>query len=237
MRKSLSLVFLSIFFILLFINGASATPIVFTIEGQISSIPFHFNDNAGILAEQGMGTGSNVSYTFLFDYERDGYEILNDGSIETFIDGTGGLFSSKVDYFFAKLLCGTRIPEKDGGYYNDAQYAAEKYFGVRNGGPDAECVLVTGSQDSFVRLDWPVNYQNWMDGIITPGDIARIQWWGYDSLGNSSWFRIDDMTVTNVAKLTPVPEPETILCLLFGIASFSGIIHIKRISRKTKRRQ
>jgi hypothetical protein len=222
MKKSLSLVFLTIFFILLFINGASATPTVFTVGGQISSNPFHFNDNAGILTEQGMGTGSNVNYTFLLDYERDAYEVLNDGSVVTFIDGTGGLFSSKVDYFFTQLLCGTKIPEKDGGYYNDAQYAAEKYFGVRNGGPDEEWELVTGSQDSFVRLDWPVNYQNWMDGIITPGDVARIQWWGYDSLGNSSWFRIDNMTVTYVHEFEPVPEPATMLLLGSGIVGFAG---------------
>jgi len=219
--KRILMPLLTISIVVLLISTASAMPFVVSVNGTISSIPIHYQDDAGILADQGLVTGSDVSYSFLIDFDQDAYMVLNDGSIETYVDGTGSSFSSSIDYFYAELLSGTMIPEKDGGFYNDPSNAAEIHYGVQDGGPDAEWVVVTGSGNSAVRLDWPTN-NNWLDGIITVGDGARIQCWGYDSFGNKSYFRTD-VTVSEVSSTMPAPEPATILLLSLGFACITGI--------------
>jgi hypothetical protein len=205
---------LSFFIFFLLISTASALPMTVSLEGQISSIPIYYNDSAGILAEQGISIGSMIKYSFLIDFDLNAFTVMNDNSTVSYVDGIGSSTSSNIDYFYAELLSGAIIPEKNGGFYNDADQAADIHYGVRNGGADAEWVIVTGSSNSLVRLDWP-SEDSWLDGIINVGEVARIQCWGYDSFGNKSYFRTD-LTVTETSSITPVPEPATILLLSFG---------------------
>jgi hypothetical protein len=56
-----------------------AGPLVYSFFGQVSQTPY---DGAGIVAEHGISVGDPVAFRFLVDFGRDGYYLLNNGSIE-----------------------------------------------------------------------------------------------------------------------------------------------------------
>ena len=219
MKKFGQLLFMLTLFGFLCANTAFATPlictdttyvspIIFCLEGEIGPDALN-QDDAGIMAEQGLSEGSPVSYKYLIDFDRDAFNIFNNGSYQIFTDGQGQA-SPLVDYFYGELISGTTLPEKDGGSNNGTTDYAEMHYGVRNGGPDAEFFLVTGSSDSSVKLDYaPISWEQ--GDIIALGDTVRLRVAASDSAGNLSRFWVNPATVVPCLPETPEEQVQAII--------------------------
>ena len=65
------LIIMSVFFYP--IINLNASPLYYTFKGTIAEV----GDNAGIVAETGLGVGSEVNYKFVVDFEADGTLTYN----------------------------------------------------------------------------------------------------------------------------------------------------------------
>mgnify|MGYP000008807426 CR=1 FL=1 len=183
---------------LLIISVAYTTPLYYTFEGNITKI----QDGAGIVADAGLSLGDDVSYKFLFDFDRQGEYVQNNGTIVP-VGGT----------FYVDLISGSLIDEKDGGFFNEDKDPYELNYGW-----DSTGRLLSNLFDNRTDIESEilgVRVSSWSVGDRVYGQEAA-----YDSVGVSSVVK-SHLTLTSIS----VPEPSSLLSLCIG---FFSIVAFKR---------
>lgn len=196
--------------LLIFPEISKASPMYYTFEGNIVDI----DDNAGIAAEQGLGLGSLVDFTFILDFDAAGYLTWNDSTVIYLPDAP-----PYTDFFYSDFVSGSILPEKNGGYSNGPHDTAEYNFGSAEmslGVVDNK--LFGGSDDSVIAIEssstWPDDISDWVVGTEVYGYTSAK-----DSSGKYSQYYAN-LSVTSITPVTQTPEPSTLLLLGGGIGGF-----------------
>lgn len=123
--NALKMLLVSLILGLFTVSAVSAATLYYTFTGEITDTSL---DNALIIHESGLKVGDPVQYIVEINFDRQGETIYNDGSIWLRDDSTGVCFDPScpdgacffdVDSFYAHLVSGSLIEEKDGGIFND----------------------------------------------------------------------------------------------------------------------
>jgi hypothetical protein len=183
----------------------------YSFSGRVSGIA---RDGAGTIAALGWAAGDSVSVSFEVDFDGAGMCRLNDGFVEVLAPVVWD--EGRIDYFYARMVAGTLLPEVNGGMYNDWEHVAENLAGWdRADWQGNRGVLYGGSQDSHFRLErfdpWPGGgddwrVQQWQVGTTVQGFIT-----GFSELDYS--MMLADMRLDSI---TVVPEPGVSLLLFLG---------------------
>jgi len=112
---------LAVMAILFVMSGkAQAVPMYYTFGGTVTIVT---SDNAGAIADAGLSAGSAVNYTFVVDFDADGFWTQNDGTVNTMTA------NAYYDPFYATYISGDALEQVDGGIYNADGWAAEMNIG------------------------------------------------------------------------------------------------------------
>lgn len=190
----------------------------YSFSGHITTLD---RDNAGTIAALGFAVGDPVAVVFEIDFAQPGRSVLNNG--DTIVLAPYSWDELRIDYFYARLIAGTRLPEVNGGMYNDPEDVSESLTGWnRTDWTGQRGVLQGGSRDSSFRLDRFDPY---------PGGTApdwRVQDW---RVGTTVWGHIAGMSDLDFSLMTaemrldsilPVPEPTTVSLFLLGSLLWFG---------------
>lgn len=194
-------------------SGQSA---LYSFSGRVTGI---HSDGAGTITALGWAVGDPVLVSFEVDFAMPGRVRLNDGSVSVLAPVVWE--EGRIDYFGARMVSGTLLPEVDGGMYNDPEDLSESLAGSnRADGQGNRGLLYGGSQDSHFRLErfdpWPGGIadwrvQQWQVGTTVQGFITGFSARDYSMM--KADMRLDSIVV--------VPEPGVLsLALLGGLAWF-----------------
>ena len=104
-----------------------------------------------MIASEGYKVGDQVSAKFAVDYSSHGRLTLNSG--ETVIPKDPQMTNDVHEYFYAKLINGTRMPELDGGLNNGSNDVRLYEIGYDESAPNMNNgVLKGGSDDSSLTV-------------------------------------------------------------------------------------
>jgi hypothetical protein len=156
---------------------------IYSFEGNVSEL---FYDGAGIIAQEGYKVGDPVHAMFYVDFERDGYFLMNNG--EVYIPENPPLGNNLYWYFYASLMDGTLLPERNGGLFNGPEDIREYHTGFFNSSPLGNRGVLRGGtansdfsiyKDSFLdtRVEtWVAGEE--LEGIITASsDTGQSVMW------------------------------------------------------------
>jgi hypothetical protein len=184
---------------------------LYSFSGWVTGI---HSDGAGTLAGLGWAVGDPVSVSFEVDFAMPGKVRLNDESVEVLAPYVWA--EGRIDYFRARMVSGTLLPEVSGGMYNDPENVSENLAGWnRIDWQGNRGVLYGGSQDSHFRLErfdpWPGGMADWQvqqrqEGAAVQGFITGFSDLNYSTM--QADMRLDSITV--------VPEPSAVWLLLIG---------------------
>lgn len=190
------------------VGKVEAAPMLYTFEGTVGSI----SDDAGIAADWGVSVGDPVSLVFIFDFERQGYFLFNDGTTEPYLG---------YETFYSNLVSGGLLDEKDGGINNASDDVAEFHYGFLPPSPPQGLIL-GGSADHLIVCQGPASVSNMAVGDLLQACVEIA----FDSNGLSTSIDYPDMVLTSI---NPVPIPSTLW--LLGSALI-GLIGFRRRVRK-----
>lgn len=210
-------------FTLLFWWGvAHALPMYYTFEGTITSIE---NDSLGLVSQAGLIVSSQVSYTFLVDFDEQGFTIYADRPTYIPVD------QDINDWFYDELITSPYL-YSDYGIFDEIRYYGQNYFGDFTHGS----IVMTFNVNAQDSLYYGDAYYVGVGGIglnselVTDwqvGDVVRgVE--HYRAMNADASRIISSLTLTNITP-APVPEPSTII--LFG----AGLIGYLGMRRKLKR--
>jgi hypothetical protein len=184
---------------------------LYSFSGRVAGI---HSDGAGTIAGLGWAVGDPVSVSFEVDFGMPGTVRLNDESVEVLAPYVWD--EGRIDYFSARMVSGTLLPEVNGGMYNDPENASENLAGWnRADWQGNRGVLYGGSQDSHFRVErfdpWPGGMRDWQVQQWQVGTLVQGFITGFGELDYSMMqadMRLDSIVV--------VPEPGVTWLLLLG---------------------
>jgi hypothetical protein len=184
---------------------------LYSFSGRVAGI---HSDGAGTITGLGWAVGDPVSVSFEVDFARPGQVRLNDESVEAVAPYVWD--EGRIDYFSARMVSGTLLPEVNGGMYNDPENVSENLAGWnRADWQGNRGVLYGGSQDSHFRLErfdpWPGGMEDWQVQQWQVGTAVQGFITGFSDLDYSMMeanMRLD--------SITAVPEPSAVWLLLIG---------------------
>jgi len=184
---------------------------LYSFSGRVTGI---HRDGAGTIAALGWAVGDPVSVSFEVDFAMPGMERLNDGSVSALAPVVWE--EGRIDYFFARMVAGTLLPEVNGGMYNDPENVSENLAGWnRADWQGNRGVLYGGSQDSHFRLErfdpWPGGIEDWQVQQWQVGTALQGFITGFSDLDYSMMQA--DMRLDSIIA---VPEPGVPSLLLLG---------------------
>lgn len=187
---------------------------IYSFSGTISRLDF---DGAGILGSENVQPGDSVSVSYYVDFNRSGYYLLNNGTMEVLEDAPLGNVHST--YFYSELISGTLFEEVNGGWHNRPEDINRYFAGWNRFDPTGHSALLQGgTADSFFTVRYenfatPLYVQDWSVGTELQGVIGA--WSDQDWSFASADMRLD--------SITPVPEPRMALMAATTAAILLGI--------------
>jgi len=194
---------------LLLCNMTFADLMYYTFEGTISSIP---EDNAGAVANAGLSVNDPIIYIFAVDLEADGYRTFYDNTIEIWSD------TATIDFYYDDLASQDYLSSVDGGYppYHVDSEVKDKNFGYWYNGPAGNMsYLFSDSREDTVQLEGSDNISDWTEGKSGITGFERA----YDSEGNFSRIIFNNLTLTDISEINPVPVPGAVLLGILGLGA------------------
>jgi hypothetical protein len=184
---------------------------LYSFSGRVTG--FH-RDGAGTIAALSWAVGDPVSVSFEVDFATPGLERLNDGYVVALAPVVWD--EGRVDYFYARMVAGTLLPDVNGGMYNEPEHLSESLAGWnRADWQGNRGVLYGGSQDSQFRLErfdpWPGGMEDWQVQRWQVGTAVQGFICGFSDLDYSMMqadMRLDSIIV--------VPEPSAVSLLPLG---------------------
>ena len=178
---------------------------LYVFSGHVSDL---YYDGGGVLAAQHFAVGDPVSAQFQVDFDRPGYYLLNDGTIEK--AEWPPLSSEIFQYFYSRFVSGTLLPELNGGFNNGATDIREFFVGWDHTGLlGGGGVVQGGSGDSYITIqEWSprggIHVQDWAVGTVVRGYMVAYS----DKDASIAWA---DMTLVSIS---PIPEPNVMSLIL-----------------------
>ena len=236
--KSFSGLFKSKVYLLLFLffaisclhimsNKANAAPVYYTFSGEVTYV----NDTQGLIATQGLGVGSHVSYTFIVDADLQAYKYRVDGTVEVFSDVQ--VPSWRADRFYVDYYSGDALLKDGNGWYTDplsSGYNQFKYAEYNYGdnswlsGSGINAFVKMNSDDNSLAIQDFEYYFPWETATNIRAE-NRIR----SSINGNESVLVAYLNFSGSSDTPPVPIPGAVL--LFG-SSLVGIIGIRRRLKK-----
>jgi hypothetical protein len=170
---------------------ADATPIVITLEGQVTNVV----DHDGIVAGAGLSFGASVSFTILFDVDEDGF-YLEDGGTVPVVDESDA--DGSIDRFYAELLAGDDV-----GYGFHPEQVERTYFSGQN-----ETIFVPFEEDGTLTVAAGISF----------GAESHVEDWavgtsvfGNEVFANATGSGFVQVQTTVTAIEVPEPAPGALL--------------------------
>ena len=218
--------FLVVLFLLMIMLGVSGTvnavPMYYTFEGLVSEIT---SDNAGIISDAGLIEGSPVTYTFLVDFDADGSWTDIDGNKHIISDDE----ANGLDFFYTDYISGSALKAEEGGthpydtYATSTEWAAENNIGLDDSSFGEGYLWGNSDDDSLlIGFDWLSTghlytssslVSNWVVGTEVP---AINQAYAIDGSFSELYAKL------TLTKISPIPEPTTMLLLGSGLIGLAG---------------
>ena len=179
------------FLIFVLVSVVHANQRYYTFVGSIGAV----EDVPGILADQGIGIGDEITFTILLDFDAQGTNTLNNGAV-----------IPVSDYFYADYISGTNIEPRDGGCYNDPEDVAEmnQAWDEVLGTGEYRSNVYVGSANliiHFYRENSPLPLEDWVEGTAIQV-IIHV----YDSECQRSALTANGSFVT-ISPPEPPPSP------------------------------
>ncbi len=210
---------------------ANAAPVYYTYSGVVTGV----TDPQGLIAAQGLGVGSEVSYTFMVDMNLPASQRQVNGTVETHNDvtkfSTWGANRFLVDYYRGNAL------SKDGnGWFTNpasAGYDSSKYaeynYGTnqwRSGyyGPTYLGLVRMNSDDNIFAISRS-SYFPWGTSVTNLQATNTI----FSSADGTEHFLNIILNFDGSSTTAPVPVPGAVWLLGSGLI---GIVGIRRMFKK-----
>ena len=203
---------------------ANAAPVYYTYSGVVTSI----DDPQGLIAAQGLGLGSEVSYTFIVDMDLPAYQTQVNGTVETINDvtrySTWGANRFFVDYYSGDAL----LKDGNGWFTNPASagYDSSKYAEYNYGTNQWTSGYYGNSYLGNVKMNSDDNILSISESVYFPWGAAVTNLQALNQILSSAdgtvSFLIATLNFDESSTTAPVPVPGAVWLLGSGLIGLVG---------------